>query len=77
MKIEIPEFTDWKEEAEFWDRTDTTSLMEEEEGDWIGPGRVKPAPGLCGRCGARMEYRSVGAGDSIWLLRRGAGDGRQ
>jgi len=55
MKIEIPEFTDWKEEAEFWDRTDTMSLMEEEEGEWIGPGRVKPAAGLCGRCGARME----------------------
>jgi hypothetical protein len=44
MKIEIPEFADWKEEAEFWDRIDTASLMEEEEGEWIGPGRVKPAP---------------------------------
>ena len=55
MKIEIPEFTDWKEEAEFWDHTDTVGLMEEEDGEWIGPGRIKPAPGLCRRCGARME----------------------
>lgn len=58
MTIEIPEFTDWKEEAEFWDRTDTAPLMAEEEGEWIGPGRIKPVPGLCRRCGARMErYR--------------------
>ena len=28
MRIEIPEFADWKEEAEFWDRTDTASLMQ-------------------------------------------------
>jgi ribosomal protein L40E len=55
MKIEIPEFTDWKEEAEFWDRTDTAPLMEEEEGEWVGPGRIRPTPGLCRRCGARME----------------------
>ncbi len=55
MRIEIPEFADWKEEAEFWDRTDTASLMEMEEGEWVGPGRIKPAPGLCRRCGARME----------------------
>ena len=45
MKIEIPEFTDWKEEAEFWDHTDTVGLMEEEDGEWIGPGRIKPALG--------------------------------
>jgi hypothetical protein len=58
MRIEIPEFADWKEEAKFWDRTDTTLLMEEEEGEWVGPGRIKPATGLCRCCGARMErYR--------------------
>jgi ribosomal protein L40E len=58
MKIEIPEFADWKEEADFWDRTDTALLMEEEEGEWVGPGHIRPAPGLCRRCGARMErYR--------------------
>jgi ribosomal protein L40E len=55
MKIKIPEFTDWKEEAEFWDRTDTAPLMEEEEGEWVGPGHIQTAPGLCRRCGTRME----------------------
>ena len=55
MKIEIPEFMDWKSEAEFWDRTDTASLIEDEEGEWVGPGRVKAAPDLCRRCGAQME----------------------
>jgi len=58
MTIEIPEFTNWKEEAEFWDHTDTAPLMEEEEGEWVGPGRVTPTSGLCRRCGARLErYR--------------------
>ncbi len=55
MKSKIPEFTDWKEEAEFWDHTDTAPLMEEEEGEWVGPGHIQTAPGLCRRCGARME----------------------
>jgi ribosomal protein L40E len=54
MNLEIPEFADWKEEAEFWDHTDTAPLMEE-EGEWVGPGRVKSAPGLCRRCGAQMQ----------------------
>ncbi len=53
--MQIPEFKNWKEEAEFWDRTDTAPLMEEAEGEWVGPGRVKSAPGLCQHCGAHME----------------------
>jgi DNA-directed RNA polymerase subunit RPC12/RpoP len=55
QKVEIPDSTNWKSEAEFWDRTDTASLMEDEEGEWVGPGHVRPAPGLCQRCGAQME----------------------
>jgi len=55
MKLEIPEFKDWKEEADFWDKVDTAPLMEEEEGEWLGPGWIQPAPGLCRRCGAQMN----------------------
>ncbi len=59
MKIEIPEFTDWKKEAEFWDSTDTAPLMEAEKGEWVGPGHIKPALGLCRRCGAQMELHHL------------------
>lgn len=55
MRLEIPEFTDWKEEAAFWDNLDTAGLMAEEEGEWVGPGRVRPTPGLCQQCGGQME----------------------
>jgi hypothetical protein len=55
MKLEIPEFEDWKEEADFWDKVDTAPLMEEEEGEWLGPAWIQPAPGLCRRCGAQMN----------------------
>ncbi len=59
MKIETPEFNDWKDEASFWDLTDTALAMEEENGEWVGPGRVKSAPDLCRRCGARMKRRRM------------------
>jgi ribosomal protein L40E len=59
MTIEMPEFKTWEEEADFWDRTDTAPWMEKEEGEWIGPGRVQAAVGLCRRCGARMELRHL------------------
>ena len=44
-------FEDWKEEAEFWDRTDTAPLMEDEEGEWVGPRHIEPAPGLLPQAG--------------------------
>ena len=55
VKIAIPEFICWKEEAEFWDSTDKAPLMEEKEGKWVGLDHIKPALGLCWRCGARMK----------------------
>jgi hypothetical protein len=58
-KKDGPEFVDWQEEAEFWDATDTTVLIKEEEGEWVGPGRVRAAPGLCRQCGAQMELRRL------------------
>jgi hypothetical protein len=41
-----PEFKSWKAEAEYWDQTDA-SFMLEEEGEWVGPGVVRAAPDLC------------------------------
>lgn len=59
MSKEDGKFVDWREEAEFWDSTDTAALIEEEEGEWVGPGRVRAAPGLCRQCGAQMERRRL------------------
>lgn len=56
--LEIPEFANWKEEAEYWDRTDA-SFMLEEEGEWVEPGRVRAALDLCRRCGAQMALRRL------------------
>ncbi len=58
MNLEIPEFTNWQAEAEFWDKTDTTALLEE-DGEWVGSGRVKVAENLCRHCGALMERHYV------------------
>jgi hypothetical protein len=47
MKLEIPEFANWKEEAAFWDRLDTAPYIADEEGEWLGPGRVQATSDLC------------------------------
>jgi hypothetical protein len=47
MKLEIPEFASWKEEAAFWDKTDTAPYIEDMVGEWIGPGCVQAALDLC------------------------------
>jgi len=68
-KPDIPEFAGWKEEAEYWDKTDA-SFMLEEEGEWVGPGVVRAAPDLCRRCGAQMELRRLDvtiAHGRLWL----------
>jgi YgiT-type zinc finger domain-containing protein len=52
-------FADWREEAEFWDQTDTAPFIENEEGEWIGPGRVQAAPNLCPNCGNQLERHFV------------------
>ncbi len=54
MIINMPEFTNWKEEAQFWDNVDTTQLMKTEGGEWIGPNQIKAASGSCPNCGAEM-----------------------
>jgi hypothetical protein len=59
MAINIPDFPSWKEEAEFWDKTDTASFIEDEEGEWVGPGAVHAAADLCTSCGAQTERQYV------------------
>ena len=56
MPMKIPKFQSLQEEAEWWDKTDTSEWMD--EGEWIEPGSPKamvPADDLCRKCAGKAE----------------------
>jgi hypothetical protein len=54
-KMKIPQFQNWEEEAEWWDKTDTSEWMDDLRP--IKPGTIVPVDNRCRKCGgkAKME----------------------
>ncbi len=49
----VPKFKSIQEEAEWWDKTDTSEWMD--EGEWIPAGTMRPVDNRCRKCGGKAQ----------------------
>jgi len=70
MSLDIPEFKDDQETAEFWDGTDSAEFMQ--DGEVVEITREPPKKGRCGHCGAQvsLRYVEISLFDGVMTLHR-------